>query len=352
MLPRTLVRLHAAAQATGLSYEIVLVDDGSRDRTWEVIAAEAKAGPQIRGVRTPARNFGHQMALTAGLERARGAEILIIDADLQDPPELLGVMLAKRREGYDIVYGQRRSRAGETWFKRATARLFYRLIGYLAEVSIPPDTGDFRLMSRRAVNAFLLLPENSRFIRGMVAWIGYAQTPVLYDRDARAAGKTKYNLAKMLRFSADAVTGFSIKPLRVASFASAGLLGAAFVITVWALLTWASNGTVRGWTSLIVTILWWEPCRRSSLGSSENILGRLFTCRPSDARFIPGAHRYAAGQTWRMASASPLVCRTPSAPRAGSTFPGEIFAPATSPSLAQAWLRWLMRFFSASLSSA
>ena len=220
ILPQTLSRVHAAGQTTGLSYEILLVDDGSADRTWEIIAAQAQHDARVRGVRL-SRNFGHQMALTAGLERARGSEVLVIDADLQDPPELLGVMLAKRAEGFDVVYGQRRSRAGETWFKLVTAKLFYRLIGYLAEVSIPPDTGDFRLMSRRAVDAFLLLPETSRFIRGMVAWIGYAQVAVPYDRQARTAGKTKYSLGRMLRFSADAVTGFSIKPLRAATLASA-----------------------------------------------------------------------------------------------------------------------------------
>ncbi|HEX7548166.1 MAG TPA: glycosyltransferase family 2 protein, partial [Candidatus Methylomirabilis sp.] len=163
VLPQALVRLHAAAAATGLGYEIVLVDDGSRDRTWEVVAAETLRDARVRGLQL-SRNFGHQMALTAGLARARGADVLIIDADLQDPPELLGTMLAKRAEGFDIVYGQRRSRAGETWFKLVTAKLFYRLIGYLAEVPIPPDTADFRLMSRRAVDAFLLLPETSRFI--------------------------------------------------------------------------------------------------------------------------------------------------------------------------------------------
>lgn len=275
ILPRTLARLHAAGQATGSSYEIVLVDDGSRDRTWEIIAAEAKGDTRVRGVRL-SRNFGHQMALTAGLERARGADVLIIDADLQDPPELLGPMLAKRREGYDIVYGQRRSRAGETWFKRITARLFYRLIGYLAEVPIPADTGDFRLMSRRAVDAFLLLPESSRFIRGMVAWIGYGQIALLYDREARAAGKTKYSLGRMLRFSADAVTGFSIKPLRVASLASAALLGAAALITIWAIVTWSNHGTVRGWTSLIVTILLVGGVQTFVLGIIGEYIGRLF----------------------------------------------------------------------------
>jgi dolichol-phosphate mannosyltransferase len=275
ILLRTLARLHGAAQATGLAYEIVLVDDGSSDGTWSVVTEAAGHDPRVRGVRL-SRNFGHQMALTAGLERVRGAEILIIDADLQDPPELLGLMLARRQEGFDIVYGQRRSRAGETWFKRATARLFYRLIGYLSEVPIPPDTGDFRLMSRRTVDAFLQLPESSRFIRGMVAWIGYPQVAVLYDREARAAGRTKYSLGKMVRFSADAVTGFSIKPLRVASLASAGLLGTAFALTVWAVVVWLLHGTVRGWASLIVTILVVGGVQTLILGIIGEYIGRLF----------------------------------------------------------------------------
>ena len=275
ILPRALVRLHASASATGLSYEIVLVDDGSRDRTWEIIAAAAQHDACVRGVRF-SRNFGHQMALTAGLERARGTDVLIIDADLQDPPELLSVMLAKRTEGFDVVYGQRRSRAGETWFKLITAKLFYRLIGYLAEVPIPSDTGDFRLMSRQSVDAFLLLPETSRFIRGMVAWIGYPQIGVPYDREPRAAGKTKYSLGKMLRLSADAVTGFSIKPLRVATLASAGLLGAALLITLWAVIVWLCHGTVRGWTSLIVTILLVGGVQTLVLGIIGEYIGRLF----------------------------------------------------------------------------
>ncbi|HTB81623.1 MAG TPA: glycosyltransferase family 2 protein [Opitutaceae bacterium] len=275
ILAQTMARLHASAQATGRSYEIVAVDDGSLDRTWEIIAAEARRDPRLHGIRF-SRNFGHQMALTAGLKRSRGSEVLIIDADLQDPPELLAPMLAKRAEGFDIVYGQRRSRAGETWFKLATAKIFYRLIGFLAEVSIPPDTGDFRLMSRRAVDAFLLLPETSRFVRGMVAWIGYPQVAVPYDRAARTAGTTKYSLTKMLRFAADGVTGFSIKPLRLASLISAGLFGTASLITLWAVITWLYHGTVRGWTSLIVTVLFIGGVQTLILGIIGEYIGRLF----------------------------------------------------------------------------
>jgi len=275
ILPQTLLRLHAAAQATGLSYEIVLVDDGSAGRTWEIIAGEATRDDRVRGVQL-SRNFGHQRALTAGLERARGSEVLVIDDDLQDPPELLGAMLAKRAEGFDVVYGQRRSRAGETWFKLATAKFFYRLLRYLAEVPIPADTGDFRLMSRRAVDAFLLLPESSRFIRGMIAWIGYPQVGVLYDRQPRAAGKSNYSLRKLLHFSADAIASFSIKPLRVASLASAGLIGTAMLITLWAIVTWPYHREVRGWTSLIVTILFVAGVQTLILGIIGEYIGRLF----------------------------------------------------------------------------
>ncbi|MGA3007630.1 MAG: glycosyltransferase family 2 protein [Opitutaceae bacterium] len=275
IVAETMARLHAAAQATGRPYEIVAIDDGSHDRTWETIAAAAQRDARVRGVRLT-RNFGHQMALTAGLARARGADVLIIDADLQDPPELLATLLAKRAEGFDIVYGQRRSRAGETWFKLVTAKIFYRLIGYLAEVPIPPDTGDFRLMSRRAVDAFLSLPESSRFIRGMVVWIGYPQIAVPYDRAARMAGETKYNLTKMLKFALDGVTGFSIKPLRIATLVSAGLFGAASLVTLWALITWMDHGTVRGWTSLIVTVLFVGGVQTLVLGIIGEYIGRLY----------------------------------------------------------------------------
>lgn len=268
-------RLHAAAQQTGVSYEIVAVDDGSRDRTWEIIASEAKHNPRVRGIRL-SRNFGHQAAITAGLQRARGAEILIIDADLQDPPELLGPMRIKLAEGFDVVYGQRQNREGESWFKLTSAKWFYRLLGYLADIEIPPDTGDFRLMSRRAVEAFLLLPEASRFIRGMVTWIGYPQAALAYDRSPRIAGKTKYSLGKMLRLSVDAITGFSIRPLRLASLASALLIGCAALLTLRVITSWAEGGTVRGWTSLIVTVLFIGGIQTFILGVIGEYIGRLF----------------------------------------------------------------------------
>lgn len=276
VLPHTLQRLHSVGRQLSIRYEIILVDDGSKDETWNLIATAHESHPDIvKGIRF-ARNFGHQAALTAGLARARGENTLIIDADLQDPPELLGEMLAKMREGYDVVYGQRRQRAGETWFKITTAALFYRLIGSLSEVEIPRDTGDFRLMSRRAVDAFLELPEASRFIRGMVAWIGFPQCALPYDRDKRAAGATKYTVSKMLRFSVDAITSFSIRPLRIAILASGFLIVAAVSLMIWAFIVRAQGASVRGWASLIVTILFVGAIQTFILGIIGEYVGRIF----------------------------------------------------------------------------
>ena len=207
----------AAAVAVGESYEIVLVDDGSTDATWAGIEALSATDPRVVGVRLM-RNHGHQLAATAGLATARGARIMLIDADLQDPPELIADMMALMDRGADVVYGQRRSREGESWFKTYTAATFYRLLSRLANVRIPQDTGDFRLMSRRVLDVMLTMPERERFIRGMVSWIGGRQVPLLYERKARFAGTTKYNLPKMIRFATDAITSFSIGPLRLASW--------------------------------------------------------------------------------------------------------------------------------------
>ena len=216
-------RLSAAAKAAvGEDYELVLVNDGSRDRSWAIMQDLSSRDPRLVAVNL-SRNHGHQLALTAGLDLCRGETVLIIDADLQDPPELLGPMMdAMRDQQADVVYGVRKSRAGETAFKRATAHGFYRLLSRATEVDIPLDAGDFRLISRRALDALLAMPEQARFIRGMVAWIGFRQVPFVYDRAERLAGISKYPLSKMLRFAFDALTGFSSAPLKLASHA--GLL--------------------------------------------------------------------------------------------------------------------------------
>ena len=275
VLARMIARLQAVCRDVCQVHEIILVDDGSADGTWPIIQRAAASDPRVRGLKL-SRNFGHQAALTAGLRAARGAEIFIIDADLQDPPELLATMHARLAEGYNVVYGQRLSRKGETWFKLATAHCFYRLLSFLSDVEIPENTGDFRLMDRRAVDALLALPESNRFIRGMVSWIGFRQLAVGYHRQERAAGATKYSLGRMIRFSLDAITSSSVRPLRLAALVGAAMLLVAFLIGVWVLFNWAIGGTIHGWSSIMMIILVIGGFQILLLGVIGEYIGRLF----------------------------------------------------------------------------
>jgi len=223
------------------------------------------------------RNHGHQLALTAGLDLCRGDNILIIDADLQDPPELLGPMLEAMHEGRaDVVYGVRRSRAGETAFKRATAHGFYRLLSRATEVDIPLDAGDFRLMSRRALDALLAMPEQARFIRGMVAWIGFRQVPFAYDRHERFAGETKYPLRKMMRFAFDALTGFSSAPLKLASHFGLGLSFGSLLLVLYIAYAWAAGRSIQGWTSLMLVVVVLGAIQMFVLALMGEYIGRLY----------------------------------------------------------------------------
>src|SRR4051794_12788706 len=270
-------RLAAAARgAVGEDYEIVLVNDGSRDGSWAVMQQLAAKDPLLLAVNL-SRNHGHQLALTAGLDLCSGDVILIIDADLQDPPELLQAMLQTMRDQQaDVVYGVRKSRAGETAFKRATAHGFYRLLSRATEVDIPLDTGDFRLMSRRALDVFLGMPEQARFIRGMVAWIGFRQVPLPYDRGERHAGETKYPLRKMVRFAFDALTGFSSAPLKLASHAGLLLSFGSVLIVAYILLGWMSGRSVPGWTSLMFVVVVLGAIQMFVLALMGEYLGRLY----------------------------------------------------------------------------
>ena len=257
-------------------YEIVLVDDGSRDATWTIMSSMARSDPNVVAIKL-SRNHGHQLALTAGLQYCRGERVLIIDADLQDPPELLPAMLKLMDESRaEVVYGKRRLRAGETRLKIFTAVKFYRLLQRLTDVPIPEDSGDFRLMSRRAVDVLNDMPEHYRFIRGMVSWIGMKQLPFVYDRSARFAGETKYPISKMIRFAIDAITGFSIVPLRVASFlgVSVGLIG--LLLLTYTLGSWAFGRVVEGWTSLSSIFLIVSSAQLLVLGCIGEYLGRLY----------------------------------------------------------------------------
>ena len=238
----------------GNDYEILFVDDGSRDDTWQKIIALSKTDSHVVAVRLT-RNYGHQLALTAGLDICRGDRIFIIDADLQDPPELLGPMLKLMDDGAHVVYGRRIKRRGDSAFKRLSATAFYRTLGKLIDIEIPLDTGDFRLISRKTLEMLRRMPEQHRFVRGMVAWIGLKQVPIDYVRHERYAGTTKYPLKKMIGLALDAITGFSTRPLRVASHLGltfAILAGIGIVYTVY---SWLFFRTITGWTSVMTVVL-------------------------------------------------------------------------------------------------
>ena len=270
-------RLSAAARASmGEDYEIVLVNDGSRDGSWATMRRLAAGDPRLVAVNL-SRNHGHQLALTAGLDLCRGDVVLIIDADLQDPPELLPEMLAKMREEQaDVVYGVRRSRAGETAFKRATAHGFYRLLARATDAEIPVDAGDFRLMSRRAVDALMAMPEQARFIRGMVAWIGFKQVPIAYNRDQRFAGETKYPLRKMIRFALDAITGFSSAPLKLASHVGLALSVSSVLLIGFIGYSWWSGKSIQGWASLMLVVVVLGAVQMFVLALMGEYIGRLY----------------------------------------------------------------------------
>ena len=268
-------RMSQACQSAARPHEIILVDDGSSDGTWSIIKELSAQHESVVGVRL-SRNHGHQLALTAGLDRARGERVLIIDADLQDPPELLPAMMAIMDCGADVVYGQRRRRHGESWFKKFTAHVFYRFLALLTDVRIPNDTGDFRLMSRRVLDVFKSMRETERFVRGMVSWTGFNQQPLLYDRDERVAGRSKYPLRKMMRFAANAVTSFSTKPLRLASYLGLTMGVFCLLAILYQVIAHYVGHTVPGWTSLIVVVLFVGALQLFVLGIIGEYLGRLF----------------------------------------------------------------------------
>lgn len=266
----------AAKFAVGSDYEIVLVNDGSRDRTWDMMKMLAENDRHLVAINL-SRNHGHQLALTAGLDLCAGERILIIDADLQDPPELIPSMMEEMdRQSADVVYGVRRQRAGETAFKKATASLFYRALSRMTDTDIPVDAGDFRLMSRRALDALLSLPEQARFIRGMVAWVGFRQVPFVYDRAHRHAGETKYPLRKMIAFALDAVTGFSTAPLRIASHIGLWLVAASILLLLYIAVGFFTGSAIQGWTSLMLVVVVLGAVQMFVLGMIGEYLGRLF----------------------------------------------------------------------------
>jgi dolichol-phosphate mannosyltransferase len=275
-LPAFVTRMVAACQAVaGDSFELLLVNDGSRDATWAKIQEMAALHPGVVGVNL-ARNYGHQLAVTAGLKLAHGARVLIIDADLQDPPELLGELSARMDEGYDVVYAQRRTRAKESAFKLLTANLFYRVLSGMSETPIPRNVGDFRLMSRRAVDRLNAMPEQDRFLRGMVAWLGGRQTEVLYDRDPRYAGETGYTLKKMIKLATAGITSFSTLPLKLAVVLAGAGAAIAFVLLLYVAIGFMTGHVARGWTSLAMMMVFFGVGQFLCLAVMGAYIGRIF----------------------------------------------------------------------------
>ncbi|NDC38588.1 MAG: glycosyltransferase [Proteobacteria bacterium] len=269
-------RVAAAVVSSGIpSAEIILVDDGSKDSTWQLMTELQRKDPTLKVIRL-SRNYGHQLALTCGLDHAGGEVVLIIDADLQDPPELLTDMLQLWQDGYDVVYGKRRRRHGERPLKRFFAYSFYRLISHITGIEIPSDTGDFRLIDRRALQALLTLREKHRFVRGMVSWIGYHQTPLMYDRPERFAGETKYPFKKSLKLAFDAITSFSYAPLRLASYMGAVLSGLSFLYILVVIGLKIAGINFPGYTSIMASLLLLGGVQLMVLGIIGEYVGRIF----------------------------------------------------------------------------
>lgn len=262
---------------SGIESEILYIDDGSRDQTWPILQTLPSSERVTIRALTLSRNFGHQLAVSAGIERAKGDAVVLIDADLQDPPEVLPEMIREWQSGYEVVYGVRTERDGESAFKRITAAMFYRLINRLSEVPIPVDTGDFRLMDRKVVDALMAMPEHDRFIRGMVSWLGFRQKALPYKRDARWAGETKYPLSKMVKFALTAISSFSTSPLKIASWVGFASSGAAVLGMLYVLgLRMFTSTWVEGWTALMLAVLFIGGIQLLVLGIMGEYIGRIY----------------------------------------------------------------------------
>jgi glycosyltransferase involved in cell wall biosynthesis len=276
-LPELYRRVKQVMDQTGEAWELIIIDDGSVDGSTQAIRDLAQQDPKVRPV-IFARNFGHQLAVTAGLDYSRGQAVVIIDSDLQDPPEVILDLIAKWKEGFEVVYAVREEREGESWFKEFTASLFYRLINKITNVPIPLDTGDFRLMDRKVVEVLNKMREHHRFIRGMSVWVGFRQTGVKYRRAARFAGSTKYPFRKMVRFASDAITGFSFLPLQLATymgFISAGISILAIPIVI-AIRLWGAHEPLLGQATTLIVVLFLGGVQLISLGILGEYIGRLY----------------------------------------------------------------------------
>ncbi len=277
VLDETCRRLTDIMVNSGVSYEIVFVNDGSRDKTPQLLRAYCEKDNRIKLVDF-ARNFGHQVAITAGMDYAAGQCMVIIDGDLQDPPELIPDMISLWQSGYDVVYGKRISRKGDTFFKKITAKLFYRMLHSMTEVNIPVDTGDFRLIDRRVADTLKQLPERSRYVRGLMSWVGFKQTAIEFERAERFAGETKYPLKKMIKLAMDGIMSFSYKPLKFASWIGVTISGISFVYLLIVLLQriFMPSSTQSGWASLIGVSLFFNGIILLMLGIIGEYIGRIY----------------------------------------------------------------------------
>ena len=254
-------------------YEIIYVNDGSKDTSLTILKELAENNKRVK-ILSFSRNFGHQAAVSAGIEHSKGDCVVLIDGDLQDPPELINDMISKWNEGFDVVYGRRSKRNGETWFKKISAKIFYRTINKLSDIDIPKDTGDFRLMDRKVVDAFLRMPEKNRFIRGMVSWVGFNQVALEYERDKRYAGVTKYPLKKMINFAKDGIIGFSKKPLKF--IAKIGLFFTFLSILTIMLMCFLTGFKEYEWLLIINSVMFFTGIQIFSLGIVGEYIGRIY----------------------------------------------------------------------------
>lgn len=272
----TYERLKKVMDATGQPYEILFVNDGSKDKTAQILNEICQKDTNVKLINF-SRNFGHQIAISAGMDNALGQAIVVIDADLQDPPEIILQMIEKWQEGYEVVFATRKERKGETFFKKWTASMFYRLLRSMTDVDIPVDTGDFRLIDRKVCNVMKNIKEKNRFVRGLVSWVGFRQTAVEYVREERFAGETKYPLRKMIKLSLDAMTTFSHKPLKLAIYLGFSFSSISFLYLLFAIFEKLFTlYTVPGWTSIMATSLFFNGIILTILGIIGEYIGRIY----------------------------------------------------------------------------
>jgi glycosyltransferase involved in cell wall biosynthesis len=268
-------RISKVAASITNDYELIFINDGSRDNSLQMIVSMAVSDQHVRYINF-SRNFGHQIAVTAGIDHCSGDAVAIIDADLQDPPELIVELYNKMKEGYQVVYARRRSRSGESFMKKFTAKMFYRILAKITSIKIPVDTGDFRIMHRKIIDVLKQMPEQQKYLRGQIAWAGFKQTYILYDRDERHAGSTGYTYKKMIRFALDGITGFSNLPLKFATIAGFIVSGVTFLVSLYALYArFIAKDYVPGWTSLILAVLFIGGVQLISIGIIGEYMSRM-----------------------------------------------------------------------------